>query len=137
MSKLLKKLKPGVRVIDIELGIEGYVSYNKDIVPNNITVEFEPSLVCSNKDIKVAAISYPIYDIENRIKLAPKYGNYKVGDRVKDLTLNMKGIIIDWVHGSQPIVVLLESGLRQRYCSNGKKYSTDIQPRIKRLKVKR
>jgi hypothetical protein len=91
MSKLLKKLKPGVRVIDIESSVEGYVSYNRDIVPNNITVEFDPSILSTHLsmlglDDSIRAISYPISDIENRIKLANKFGDYKLGDRVKDIS---------------------------------------------------
>lgn len=138
MSKLLKKLKPGVRVIDIESGVEGYVSYNRDIVPDNITVEFEPSVVVSSKNLNVAAISYPISDIENRIKLADKYGNYKVGDRVRDGHSGNKGIIVSTTNGyMHPILVKFTNDETKEYFGNGKLYPSQNVSMLKRLKVKK
>jgi hypothetical protein len=135
MSKLLKKLKPGVRVIDIDSGVEGYVSHSKDIVPNNITVEFEPSVVMSSKNLNVAAISYPISDIENRIKLAPKYGNYKIGDKVKHRHL-YKGVVINIdLDLSFPVEVEFEDCSISRYRLDGLEPISN-RPILKKLKVK-
>jgi hypothetical protein len=139
MSKLLKKLKHGTRVVDIESGVEGYVSYNRDIVPNNITVEFEPSVVMSSKNLNIAAISYPISDIENRIKLAPKYGNYKVGDRVKIGNNGAKGIITEInLDKPLPILIKLDEGCFNMYRFRLDGINTEWSPKpiLKRLKVK-
>jgi hypothetical protein len=139
MSKLLKKLKPGVRVIDIESGVEGYISYNRDIVPNNITIEFEPIVVMSSENLNIAAISYPISDIENRIKLAPKYGNYKVGDRCTCEKTNISGVISNINYSDEyPIEMQYYLGYLgvAYYCKDGRKYATDEKPVLKKLKVK-
>lgn len=144
MSKLLKKLKPGTRVIDIRTGDEGWVTHHTSLP---VTVEFfvdNPTII-DGVDCSVRAITYPISDIENRIKLAPKFGNYKVGDRVRDIYQNIEGIVwhIDNKNENYPIVVKFN---REDYCSyysqKGNKlinYHTGEHsgiPVLKKLKVK-
>ncbi len=135
MSKLLKKLKPGVRVIDIKSGKEGWVTYDDLPLPNSITVEFE-----LNENNNVGAISYPILDIENRIKLAPKYGNYKVGDSVKDISEDIYNSGIGYVVRIEEGVVFVEraNGFRL-YTVSGKKVLEERlskKPTLKKLKAK-
>ena len=144
MSKLLKKLKSGVRIIDIESGVEGYVSYDRDIVPNSITVEFEPSVVMSSRNLGVAAISYPISVIENRVKLAPKYGNYKIGDRVKDISSGFNKGYESFVENIVDGVVLVNRGFGiSAYTLNGRGIANTESAKVmdeivlKRLKVKK
>lgn len=134
MSKLLKKLKPGVRVIDIKSGKEGWVTYNNLPLPDSITVEFD-----LNENNNVGAISYPISDIENRIKLAPKFGNYKVGDRVKIGKDGARGIIVEInLDKSLPILIKLDEGCFNMYRFRLDGINTEWSPKpiLKRLKVK-
>ena len=130
MSKLLKKLKPGVRVIDIERNMEGFITYDFIQLPNTITVEFGEENI---EDI--GAISYPISDIENRIKLVPRYGNYKIGDKVKHRHL-YKGVVINIdLDLSFPIEVEFEDCSISRYRLDGLEPISNI-PILKKLKVK-
>jgi hypothetical protein len=134
MSKLLKKLKPGTRVIDIESGKEGWVTYDDLPLPNSITVEFE-----LNENNNIGAITYPISDIENRIKLADKYSNYKIGDRVKDVVSFKVGKIFNICDCCRyPITVIFKGEENhETYSILGKSNIEDSNITLKRLKVKK
>jgi hypothetical protein len=56
--------KPGTEVIDIKSGNKGYVSFDEELLPNTITVQFNPK-----NPNGVTAISYSLQNIENKIKL--------------------------------------------------------------------
>jgi len=149
MSKLLKKLKPGTRVIDIRTGDEGWVTHHTSLP---VTVEFfvdNPTII-DGVDCSVRAITYPISDIKNRIKLAPKYENYKIGDRVK-ISNKIEDYVSDWINKEGVVedivkgILIVKIGVNSDYCYknftktgllvDGDYYSN--KPVLKKLKVKK